>query len=524
MPALTTARSMTPVETPSRPGPSPTPVPRQGGLDAESDLSPLGIPRPGAGASAHDLAFWRAITDPDVFAWLEHIRPAAGCAHPIRLVGEMNTIDTATGALLSQVRTADLPDGAIYKPCGNRRSRVCPSCAETYRHDAYQLIRAGLVGGKGIPDSVAHHPAVFPTFTAPGFGPVHTRHVVRHTCANRRRCDCRPEPCHARRDTPTCPHGRPGFCFARHDTADMQLGQPLCLDCYDHNAQVVWNYHAGELWRRTTIAITRAIRRTAKRRGIDPKIVRLSYGKVAEMQRRGVVHFHAIIRLDRADPTDPDAILPPPAGLTVEDLVDAVEHAAATVAFTTDPHPANPAGWPIAWGEQVDTRPITVTADGEITDGLVAGYLAKYATKSTETTGHLSRRLSAETIDLYADPDGSHTERLVDACWVLGVPKDWRGLRRWAHMLGFGGHFLTKSRRYSITFRILRDNRVVYRRHADQPPNSDTPAPETTLVVSFLTFGGAGWHTTGDALLANTAAAMARERHRAGREEITTMT
>ncbi|MDT5030937.1 MAG: hypothetical protein QOC94_1108, partial [Actinoplanes sp.] len=43
---------------------------------------------------------------------------------------------------------------------------------------------------------------------------------------------------------------------------------------------------------------------------------------------------------------------------------------------------------------------------------------------------------------------------------------------------------------------------------------------ETTLIVGTLTFAGVGWHNTGDALLANTAAAMARERHDTGREEL----
>jgi hypothetical protein len=38
-------------------------------------------------------------------------------------------------------------------------------------------------------------------------------------------------------------------------------------------------------------------------------------------------------------------------------------------------------------------------------------------------------------------------------------------LRRWAHMLGFGGHFLTKARRYSVTFTALRQARITYRRH-----------------------------------------------------------
>ena len=64
-----------------------------------------------------------------------------------------------------------MPDTVIHKACGNRRAAVCPACAEYYRADAYQLILAGLRGGKGIPDTVAGHPAVFATLTAPSFGP-----------------------------------------------------------------------------------------------------------------------------------------------------------------------------------------------------------------------------------------------------------------------------------------------------------------------------------------------------------------
>jgi hypothetical protein len=44
---------------------------------------------------------------------------------------------------------------------------------------------------------------------------------------------------------------------------------------------------------------------------------------------------------------------------------------------------------------------------------------------------------------------------------------------------------------------------------------------ETILVIGHLTYTGTGWHTTGDALLANTAAAIARERARVAREEST---
>jgi hypothetical protein len=97
-------------------------------------------------------------------------------------------------------------------------------------------------------------------------------------------------------------------------------------------------------------------------------------------------------------------------------------------------------------------------------------------------------------------------------------------LRRWAHMLGFGGHFLTKARRYSVTFQLLRDTRVTYRRSEDQAAGQPIKAvdhpDDTTLIVGTLTFAGVGWHTTGDALLANTAAAMARARQATGREEL----
>ena len=77
-----------------------------------------------------------------------------------------------------------------------------------YKRDARQLVRAGLTGGKGIPDTIAAHPCVFATFTAPSFGPVHARRLRGTTVL-----PCRPRrDAHARR----CPHGRDISCPARH--------------------------------------------------------------------------------------------------------------------------------------------------------------------------------------------------------------------------------------------------------------------------------------------------------------------
>jgi hypothetical protein len=464
---------------------------------------------------ADDFARLRA-QDPNYFDWLRHVTPAAGCTRPIRLAGETMTADARTGELLSLVDTARMPDGVLYKACGNRRASVCPSCAEVYRRDAYQLIRAGLAGGKGIPATVGTHPAVFVTLTAPSFGLVHTRRTSKTG---------QPIPCRPRRHETRCPHGVDLRCNRLHADGERVLGTPLCLDCYDHHAQVVFNHQAGELWRRTTIAIRRALTRAAREFGIRAADFRLSYGKVAEMQRRGVVHYHVIIRLDGVNPDCPGAVIPPPAPLGLLDLVTAIEHAAASTRYTTPGHPHRPQGWPIGWGDEgkghyADIRPVKLTGDGDITDAMVAAYLAKYATKSTETTGHASGRLTGDTIDLYADPHGTHPERLIDAAWTLGGTREWAGLRRWAHMLGFGGHFLTKSRRYSVTFRILRDARVIWRRtidHGDQAAEHDE---ETTVVINTLAYTGAGWRNTGDALLANAAAAAARERDRYARDAI----
>jgi hypothetical protein len=105
------------------------------------------------------------------FTWLDHIWHAAACTRPIRLRGHVKHIDPDTGELLPTVTTDTMPDEVMYKPCGNRRATTCPGCAETYRRDAYHLIRAGLTGGKGITPAVATHPAVIPTSPACAAGP-----------------------------------------------------------------------------------------------------------------------------------------------------------------------------------------------------------------------------------------------------------------------------------------------------------------------------------------------------------------
>ena len=97
------------------------------------------------------------------------------------------------------------------------------------------------------------------------------------------------------------------------------------------------------------------------------------------------------------------------------------------------------------WGEQLDVCNITRDdQEGELSAEQVAGYIAKYATKATESFGSgLDRRLTTDDLDCL-DNLPAHVAELVRACWDLGgrPQLDRLRLRAWAHMLGFGGHWL----------------------------------------------------------------------------------
>jgi hypothetical protein len=258
----------------------------------------------------------------------------------------------------------------------------------------------------------------------------------------------------------------------------------------------------------------------------------VSFAKVAEYQKRGAVHFHAIIRLDAAtDCGCPACVVPPPAALTADLLERAVRQAAITVSV---PCPALDEDQGVTlvacWGEQLDVRHITEAGndDREVSAEQVAGYVAKYATKSTEALGvtldHRIGEVELEGLDVPA-----HVAELVRACWELGGRPALVGLRlrKWAHMLGFDGHFSTKSRRYSTTLGALRRTRVAYairRRRGDALPlDAWGRRPEddqAVIVVASWTYLGSGYQTTGEAWLAASAAANAREVRRVAREEL----
>jgi hypothetical protein len=161
----------------------------------------------------------------------------------------------------------------------------------------------------------------------------------------------------------------------------------------------------------------------------------------------------------------------------------------------------------------------------------VAGYVAKYATKATEALGvTLDHRIGEGELEYLELP--AHVAELVRACFELGSRPSLARLRlpKWAHMLGFGGHFSTKSRRYSTTLGALRRARVAYairRRRGHTVPLDAWGLPEgdqAVIVVASWAYLGSGYQTTGEAWLAASAAARAREARRIAREELRTTT
>jgi hypothetical protein len=429
--------------------------------------------------------------------WAAQVHAAGCCVRPVRLKGSVTAVNAATGETARTYTTSGEPDRVLYKAFETRRATRCPACAAVYQGDARALIIAGLAGGKGTPDSVAGHPTVFATLTAPSFGAVHSAAVPAS------RAHCHPGP------PGMCGHGRPTSCEHAHNSGDEKVGTALCADCYDYHGAVIFNAVAAKLWDRTMTATRRTL---AARLGVGVRqlrdIVTVSFVKVVEYQRRGVVHRHTVIRLDRhTDDVAVDA-----------NTLSVVVRIAASRAQA--PNPLRPAQ-PVTWGRQFEVTEVT-HADRRA----VANYIAKYATKSTDDNGILDHQLHHPDTEQLPVPD--HLRRMVQAAWQLGERPELQtlNLHRWAHALGYRGHWLTKSRTWSTTFTNLRDAR-----HTWQLPQTRTKHPldpwgrayeddnNKNFTLEDWDYTGIGYRTAGDAWLAKSAATNRRINRRIAWEE-----
>jgi len=399
-------------------------------------------------------------SDPKRERWLQQVRRTGACRHPIRLRGVVLRGDETVYS------TASEPDGALMVRCGNRREACCPSCAHEYRGDMWQLVYAGLAGGrKGVPEQVAEHPQVFASLTAPSFGAVHNR----------------PD------------DGRACSCGQRHQVDNPELGAAIDPDTYDYEGAVLWNWHAPALWNRFCVELVRVLAAGA---GLSEREwrtrVRVAYAKVAEFQARGLVHFHAIVRLDGAE----DRAAAPGVAVSPAELCDAIREAAGRARLDSGDGDGD-----IRFGEQLHARVLAGAEDGrELSPGQVAAYVAKYSCKSSHE--------QITTRDTNPDRwrDRGVPEQLVQMAYAalrLTKRPRLRDLGRWVHMLGFRGHFVTKSRRYSTNLGELRATRAAYRARQDEPPDDgEVNDDDSAVVLSIWQYLGSGYLNPGDVLLA----------------------
>jgi hypothetical protein len=344
----------------------------------------------------------------------------------------------------------------VHVRCNNRRASACPDCSRLYQRDARRIVVGGL-GGDGTHGDggrLAGCPAWFVTLTAPSFGAVHSRRAGK---------GAESQVCRQRRGT--CEHGRALACTVRHGADDRRLGEPICPRCFDYSRAVVWNAMLPALWKATRDRLESAVASAA---GLTVtglrRQVRVCFIKVAEMQRRGLVHLHVVVRVDGRDRDGGLTVAPSwAAGELVADClrtvvatvaVDAPDPAGVALLDTCGALPVAPSAdgrLSVGWGRQMDLRRIRLGGDTDASK--VGNYLAKYLTKSTSDGGlldspvrslaHLARLRLRE-----------HPRRLVEACWRLGsdrafaealdaaagrTPGRTVGLLRWSHGFGFGG-------------------------------------------------------------------------------------
>jgi len=163
----------------------------------------------------------------------------------------------------------------------------------------------------------------------------------------------------------------------------------------------------------------------------------------------------------------------------------------------------------LRWGTQVDCRTITDTAPRDSHNPVVAhpeqiaAYTAKYLTKTTDDFGLPVRVFSAN----HARQTGAspHAVRLIETAEHIAATAGAEYARLLVNLatLGYRGHPMTKSRKYSVTFGQLRRARRMHRANpAALDPEADIrellddvddDLPEGFERVSIWRFAGVGY-------------------------------
>ena len=267
-------------------------------------LGPVGMttrPRPPLSAPNLSMARgWgrppttpRPSPGPTSRAWERQLATTGICSHPIRLTGRIDAIDRATGETAPVYDTAARARGRaarrVRQPPRDRLPRLLGQ--STSATPGSSSARAWSAA-RACPSRSARTRACSPPSPRPSFGPVHSRRMRGKTVL----------PCRPRRDASKPAAARTAATSpARPGTSKTIPGlagrcAPTATTTKPPSCSTP---HAGDLWRRFTTYLPRHLARLA---GVTQKelrsVLRIRYVKVAEYQARGVVHFHAVIRLD----------------------------------------------------------------------------------------------------------------------------------------------------------------------------------------------------------------------------------
>jgi hypothetical protein len=339
-------------------------------------------------------------------------KPSTTCDHPISLL--RTSVDVNTGEVGSRV---------FEKDCGTRLASRCAHCAEVYRRDAIEIIRAGL-----RTDDNRQIPFTFLTLTAPGadvFGAIHQR-TVRH----RRKGGEFVQRCR---------------CGDYHAEGDAAIGTPIDDKTYRYDLAAEFNAASSRLLTVTMQKLGRIVGR------------KLRYVRVAEFQSRGLIHFHILV-----------------SGIITDASFHSAVRGGRNLRTGRMIHPAEHQGW--SWGPQCDIK--RVLPGGRIGVGAYLVKVVNYAAKSTGDSAQgvpqLGKRMEWAAGRRCKCEEGIRCRRgsrIIPGTDLVYQSQPSRRLCR-KHSLarrgwGFRGHTLSISRAWGpLNFKIVRERRRTYARNA----------------------------------------------------------
>ncbi|MFU0804763.1 MAG: hypothetical protein ACFWTS_04575 [Pseudoclavibacter caeni] len=276
----------------------------------------------------------------------------------------------------------------VVSRCNRSDAATCPGCARRFRLQWVQLILSGMVDDADR-DRPCHR-FFFVTLTAPGAEAFGASHVVPHQKWR--------DTGHGRRKVWTAPAGALAVkklsgddlavkcpCGHWHSSArarDLALaGVPITPEEYDYDAAARWNMGVSRLWKATSARLRRRLP-TAR------------FVVARELQARGLVHLHVLVRVPVADAVGVDA-----AAL------------AADLGQTVAENPLT--GEVYRWGPKTDGRRLDHRRAVAETGSYVAKSVGAYLTKTT-----------GESMSPEFGPRQEHLRRLVKAASIVPSSSD----------------------------------------------------------------------------------------------------